>query len=555
LFVAIPVVATGAELLVGVVRDTDGYAVAGAQVTLVRADGSTLGTTSTASDGTFAADLAELPARVAVGCRYCLGASAAVGASGSVAVVVRRFGALQNHGIAPEDARALPYAYASELASLIPFTVTGSGAVSDRGLAQGHGSVVDDGIPFYRATDGLDLGWALPAGATAAIDPAPPSVANEYDDRAAGGLYAIDTLDPAADAARLDAGGPIADVGLRGGADLRGAFAAQSGPTYGATRGVVDALLGAGGGTLDLRAIAMSAGQTHASGALASFALPLPKGSLSASLSASTSEDPYLSFASDAIAALGFERGGFAFGLRGSRDAGALEDGPGTQYDVRAFAQYEHDDGRTRVLASLAAARAGAGVPSATDTANALLPILSLAQHIGATLVLSADSVDTLLPQPLYAEPEAYGAAIDRTHLIDGAFGFDDGRRFQLELVAFRELLTGSVPATTGGSGISAVWQIAPALAVRAWSLISRTNGSSSYDAYGPVEYTYNPAADNDRSLIWITAGTTLRVDALLRNGALEGDVNAPLGEHVWLTIGTERVNGVRRASFGLSWR
>ncbi len=127
----------------------------------------------------------------------------------------------------------------------------------------------------------------------------------------------------------------------------------------------------------------------------------------------------------------------------------------------------------------------------------------------------------------LYALPN--GTAIGRSQLYDAGIGFDDGNRLRVDLMAFRQTVSGAGYGTTGGSGISTVWQIAPSLAVRSWYLISQNSGGYStayneYYAYGGLGDDYVAGTANlNRNVTWLTAGNVLRVDVILRGGKTRG--------------------------------
>jgi hypothetical protein len=553
--VALPRIAAAAaaDLIVGIVHDTDGYPVSGATLTLRASGGASAGSGRTAADGTFAIEPARAVDRVEVRCEYCLAASATVRDGVPVVFVVRRFAALRDRGISAADARVLPYDRVTSLAALMPFTVTTGGTISDRGLAAGRGTVIADGIPLYRATDGVDLGTSIPAHAAATIAETGPDQANVYDARSSGGVFSIDTLDASAGLGRFDASSGF-DATLRGGNVLRGAVSTVGG-AYASSRATVDAGIPAAGGTLDVRAVDTSTSTANADGFAATFAAPIAGATLNAALDATRSRD-LTGGENDGLAALSVQRGGLTAGVRAQRASGMLAGGAGAQADARAFIQDVFDDGHTHVVASLAAAQAGNALPGFAAANGALLPIFSASTHIGRWFDAHIDSVDALLPEPLYISAELPpGAAIARSHLSDAGIGFDDGNRVRIEAVAFRESLRGGGNETTGGSGLAAVWQVAPSLALRAWALISRTaEGYNSYEYPGPSSGSSigTNAIDNNRYVVWITAGNTLRVDAISRNGRLEGDVSLPTGPHVRLVAGTRRNGPSRAYTFGL---
>ena len=362
---AVPGVALAADLVVGVVHDTDGYPVTGATVTLHTAAGSPAGSATTAADGTFAVDAGADATSAEVRCTYCLTMTVTRVAGQPVVAVVRRFAALRDRGISAADSRALPYSSVTDLASLMPFVVTTPGAISDRGLAGAHGAVVPDGIALYRGTDGTDLGTAIPAHGTATITETAPTQSNAYDSNSAGGLFSIDTLDQAAGLARVD-GGTAVDTALRGGNVLRGAFETAGG-TDAATRALLDGSLPAAGGSLDLRTVAASGLGTNATGFSTTLIAPVRASSFTTSISMVRSVNAN-GPENDNIAALTLQSGHVTYGLRGERTSGFVIDGTGIQYDERAFVQGAWDVGTTHVFASLAVAQDGETLTGRTST-------------------------------------------------------------------------------------------------------------------------------------------------------------------------------------------
>jgi hypothetical protein len=542
------------DLVVGAVRDSDGYPVAGATITL-HALGSpaTASTGRTAEDGTFAIDADAGATAVDVRCDYCLSGSTTRIADKPVTVIVRRFAMLRDQGISAADLRVLPYDTIGGIAGLLPFTVANRGNVSDRGLAGSRGTVVADGIPFYRATDGLDLGAAVPPHGMSTIAETDPTHANGYDARSSGGLFSVDTLDLAGGIARIDSNGGISGT-LRGGNVLRGSFATAGGE-YPSTRIVGNASFTIGTGALDVRAVAASGLGANADGATATFAQPIRNSSLTASLMMNRSTDPFAP-ENDTIASVSLQHAGITYGLRGMRAASSIDFDTSVQYDERAYIEAVHDNGHTRLFASLAAAQTGDGIAALANTsASAVLPIVSISTRIGKNVSVHADSVDALLAAPLYVlYGQPYGTSVERSHLLDAGIGFDDLHRLRIDVMAFRENSSGASHERMGGSGISAIWQIAPSLALRTWVMISRENaiGAPIY-APGAAGGVYPTSANLfDRNVIWVTAGNVLRVDAISHGGRLEGDISLPAGPQVRFIAGTRRDGLNRIVTLGL---
>ena len=541
--------------MVGVVHDTDGYPVAAATVTLHTAAGGAAGAGSTAADGTFAIDANADAASAEVRCTYCLTMTVNRVPGQPVVAVVRRFAALRDRGISAADARALPYSAVTDLASLMPFVVASQGAISDRGLAGAHGAVIPDGVALYRGTDGTDLGTAIPAHGTATIAETAPTQANVYDSYSAGGLFSIDTLDQAAGLARVD-GGTAVDTALRGGNVLRGAFETAGG-TDAASRALLDGALPAAGGSLDLRAVAASGLGTNATGFATTLVAPVRTSSFTAAISMVRSVNTN-GPENDNIAALSLQSGHLTYGLRGERTSGFVLDGTGVQYDERAFVQGAWDAGAVHLFASLAVAQDGETLAHRASTKGAVLPIFSVSAPLAGGFSVHADSVAALLSAPLYLiYTVPNGTAISQSQLLDAGVGYDNGSRLRIDAMVFRQTVASAAYGTTGGSGISTVWQIAPSVALRSWVLFSSTNGNSTNLYNAPYTYSsvYASATPElDRNVTWLTVGNVLRVDALWRNGNLEGGFSFPFGAQFRFNAGTIRDGSNRVYTAGLSW-
>jgi len=551
---ALPSLALADDLVVGVVHDTDGYPVSGASVSLHQAGGATAGSGTTDPEGTFAIDSRGTVATVEVRCAYCMTMTVTRGSGTSVVVLVKRFAALRDKGISAADARVLPYASVTTMAALMPFVVATRGTISDRGLAGARGTVIADGIGLYRSSDGIDLGTAIPSHAVATISETDPTSANAYGGYSAGGLFSVDTLDASAGLARVDVSNGT-DTTLRaGGSNVRGALEGSTG-SIGAARAVVAATVPAASGTLDLRAVSAAGMGANANAFATSYALPMRSATLNAALSATRSSDPYGPEV-DGVAGLSITQHGLTFGLRAERSSGYLGYGTSDQYDARAYIEAVHDDGRTRLFASLAAAQSGESLVRTYSASGAVLPTLSVSTRLSPVFSVHADSVAALLQSPLYLlNALTNGAAVNRSQLTDAGIGFDDSRRFRIDAMVFRQTVNGTAYGTTGGSGISMVWQVAPSLAVRSWTLISHENGDFDSASPGVPGNVYATGMNSlNRSVTWITAGNVVRVDGILRGGYIEGDVSVPTKGLMRIVVGTRREGPRRVYTAGVSW-
>jgi hypothetical protein len=120
----------------------------------------------------------------------------------------------------------------------------------------------------------------------------------------------------------------------------------------------------------------------------------------------------------------------------------------------------------------------------------------------------------------------------------------------------FRQTVDGPAYGSTGGSGLSAIWQIAPSLALRSWTLISRHTGSRnlySFPGYGGGAYATGTGT-LDRNNTWLTAGNVLRVDAIWRDGVLDGGLSFPAGAQARFVLGTRHDGAARVFTAGISW-
>ena len=123
--------------------------------------------------------------------------------------------------------------------------------------------------------------------------------------------------------------------------------------------------------------------------------------------------------------------------------------------------------------------------------------------------------------------------------------------------MTFTQRATGSATQDENGIGVDGAWQIAPQLSLRAWLL--RANQSSLSTEYSPITYGLLPspllASALTRQLIWLSYDKYVRFDALIRGGALEGDVRIPVSPIYAFAIGTAEYNGRRVTTFGLTLR
>lgn len=551
-----PLPALADASLAGVVRDQDGYAVAGASVSIVPPGGAAGALTATDAGGTFYFEAVPAGSELVVLCRYCRVRHLALDGAPSRVVVVERSAVLRDRGLSADDLRALPYGSVAGAAALLPFAVANGASVSDRGLARGRGTVVADGIPGYRALDGAELTSAMPARAVTSIDELSPIAANAGDERTAGGLFGAGTRDDAVESARVDAGGQP-DVAVRGGGALRYSAATGGGRTYASFH----APLAVPGGTIG---ISVAGARDAASGlswqgTALDYRRDLPTASLGASFSGAHS-NAAAGNEGDTVASASYARGGVLAGVRARVSTASGLGIAGTQIDDRAFVQFERSGTAGSAFVSLALAHAANNVAGRGAVLDMLLPEIALSTRTAARFRAGVTLVNALLAPPfiaiVFSPLPTY--AVDASHLLEGSLTYDDGSALRVSAVVFRERISGSQPAVLGGSGVSAVWQALPGLAVRTWTLVSKQSVRAAVpDAYGPPgDYSMvSSTVDASRNLVWLTFGRGWRADVLAHGGALEGDLLAPLGARVALVAGTYRAPSGRTSTLGLSFR
>jgi outer membrane receptor protein involved in Fe transport len=194
----------------------------------------------------------------------------------------------------------------------------------------------------------------------------------------------------------------------------------------------------------------------------------------------------------------------------------------------------------------------------------ALLPSIGGRLELGAGLAVRAGFSESLR-SPTFQEaftledsataPPATGFKLERGELAESALDYDTGRRLRAEVTFFSEYLHGLGDRRLDGIGGSLVWQVAPLISLRTWSLRDDAADFTTGSLQGDVS----------RQLLWSTyenpAG--LRFDAILTRDAglvpgaigLNGDVLIPLVSHAALDLGTSRRDGIRSYVIGLRTR
>jgi len=120
------------------------------------------------------------------------------------------------------------------------------------------------------------------------------------------------------------------------------------------------------------------------------------------------------------------------------------------------------------------AATAGLALSDVSARGAVLVPSATARASLGHELYARAGFSESLrvpsLLEALAAPVRPTSRALERGQLTEAAFGFN-GNRLRAESLVFQQFLHGIGDYRLRGAGLSAVWQAAPQLSVRAWTL------------------------------------------------------------------------------------
>lgn len=556
----LPLPCAAQGLLTGVVRDQDGAVVAGAEVTARDGRGASLESVAAGPDGTFAIDVPA--ATLQVRCDYCRPLSVVAGSSPLI-LFVQRYRALTSAAPNARDLAALPYARPKNQAALIPFTTISPQNVSF-GVDRGRALIATGGLAAYSIADGTTALSSFPDRYLEQLAAVAPAQGYRYGSYGDGG--SID-FEPFADerlGARLDSGREE-DLALRYAAGpLSAAVGASEGGGVRRARADLGGTAPLLGGILRTSAaLAEDGDQTY--GALAgSYATFSRRYATFADVNAmQLDQEPVARptpesagssiFAGIRVRNLG--PAGLEFGGRVRSSSGYYNvprNGPqaaGTQDEAALYSDLSFSTGGGHVAAAAGIDGVRRSNPYAYGASTTLAPLGSLeyAQSLGAYVTLSASGIASVRV-PTLVESLAYVGLppVDRDQLMQTALTFTDRSRFSAELTAYRQRIAGATNTADAGLGLSLVWQIAPALALRTWSLQPSQNRS--------YFYYYAQTAPQRTQAVWLTYDAGTRVDAIYYTGHFDGDLNLPLDASTALRIGRDSSTGSPVYSFGLRY-
>ncbi len=598
---------SAAALLVGSVRDTDGAPIVGAAVRATGPRGTVVGTDRTDAIGTFAVPLAGPATMLTVDCRYCREQSLHLEGNMPVAVIVDRFAALRNDVPDARDIAALPYGTIGDVLGLIPFTLPADGQISDRGLERGHALILDDGAPIYALATGASGLVDYPDRYVRAITALGPSRAFRYGSYAGGGTFALDHLAPGGDFDSLDAGGETSlnvrahafgivpslgesdddgSLRRRGDLDWQTPFAGGA-LRAGATSASEDSMENSDSSNRDLQlgrleyATASRRYVTSASFTGSDLRERAAGGLDGLDVNSVRSSDIVADFRIEHPGAITLAAGAVSIHQTGSYAEPANGSAPANllvgrmEDDVAYVEAHAGDKSRSYVIGfSVSHLSEQTTLDGRANRAGALavLPSLEARTSLGRDFGLRLGASSSLRV-PTLLESDATPAApsvldLERGRLYETALTYDTSRRVHAEAIAFQEELDGFGNSTLRGFGASVVWQVAPLVSLRAWSLRD--------DTLHERNLPLGASSVQSRQIAWATYENPrgLRIDAIAHRDVasfaitdVDGDLVAPLAQRLALSVATARHSdvgqvgvlspngGARKFFFGLRFR
>ncbi len=570
-------------LVVGSVRDQHGAPVAGATVVGRTPSGAGPAATTDAA-GTFALHGSGITS-ISINCRYCLGSQLAVEPDEPVVAIVRRYDALASDSPSPADLANLPYAHVESSLALRPFTLLSQttapypgSMLSDRGLSSSGSLLVDNGAPNYDIVSGESPYGLIPAYYQQRAVLHDATNAYAYGDQAAGGVAALDPFVAGSSAQAATIGSEAiarAEVGSDSSAIALGTFSddresrqrgdliaswplgaeqsftlaggSEQGRDYGsAASSFAGSFSFADAGFSDPRALnlALSAVMDRGNYAARTYQWPTSTGWSDADFDAGVhSNGPVVAFADAAIRTSSGFYDAQSFGLE---RVGAMLDQ--TRVDAGLVASgndYAISAGFGAFWFDYAGGTYGVSQPARTALAVPSLEVQLFPNGKWSLNLQGSGSftLPTFTEQYLYAEAMPTPVEISRNALQAAILSYTDGARVRFEFEGATENVSGSASGAIASVGVSAVWQVAPAISVRTWTM----HVTDSAPLYGAV-LPYGPTPTVNA--IWFTydTGNAIRADVLYRRDLLDalpfyhfdGAISGPIGDRLRWYAGAE---------------
>jgi hypothetical protein len=577
-------------LVVGAVRDQRGVPVAGAAVVGRRGNQAPLRTT-TDGLGTFALAASGVSS-VLVTCRYCGPAVVWVRAGEPVVVIVDRYEALASDAPSSSDLENLPYAHVESALALRPFTLLEQSVdaypgsrLSDRGLAPSGSLLIDDGAPNYDIVSGSSPYELVPAQYERTATLSDASNAYLYGDQAAGGSVNASPFGSDSNWQVATLGSDAIARAQIGSDNLGAVLGSFTNDEESRQRGDLAANFSLGAD----QSLAVAAGSEQGR----TFTPGTSQYAGSFSFADATYADPQL--ANLYVSAV-LDRGGYALGTAQNGSTAVWSDsglniGVRSRGAVSAFADlgvrastgfydqqqpYYYYAPPPRVGADLTQTRADAGVNASgrdydvtagvgmfwidysggttgvSQPAKAALAIPSIQAQLFPNQRWSLNLQDsdsftlpTFVDQYQYAAPGVNTVEYDRNALLAEALTYTDQARLRISLEQATERVAGAGSGTITSAGLSAVWQLAPSIALHAWTM----HVTDTVPVYA-LTTAYDGSTSPTVNAFWLTYDATggLRLDAIYRRDLLDGapfyhvdgDLSGPIANRLRWYAGME---------------
>jgi len=580
--VAVPARAQ-APLVVGSVRDQHGNAVVGASVSSRTLQGEAAAITD--ASGTFALQGDGITA-VRIACRYCAATVVAVSPDVPIVAIVRRYDALDADSPTPWDLANLPYAHVESSVALRPFTFLAQtsapypgSTLSDRGLGPNGSLLVDNGTPNYDIAAGQSPYQFIPAQFEASAVVRNATNAYAYGDQAAGGIVEAtpfgNGLSPEVATlgsdviARLQAGSD--DTGVALASFSNNEESSQRGDVFARVPLPAEESFTVAGGTEQSRVYSPAENDFAGSFSFANATFDMPR-ALNLSLSALTDRGNYYWTAGEYPIPTGWSDSGFSASIRSNGDVFGFADAAirsSTGYDDLQAVSY----GLPRVGAMLAQTRADAGIVARGNDYDVTAGIGAFwFDYAGGTsgvvqtprTALAVPSLDArLFPNgkwslnlqgsgsftlPTFEEQFVFSAnpqivQLERNTLEAVELSYTDANRIRFSFEQAWENVTGVSDGKILSTGVSAIWQVAPAISLRAWTM-HVGDGIPLYASGLP----YGGASTVNS--LWLTYDATgaLRADVIYRRDLLDslpfyhvdGAISGPIDRRLRWYAGVE---------------
>lgn len=580
--------AVPAPLVVGSVRDQEGAPIPGAFVT---AGGLR---TLTASDGTFALEASGVRS-LRITCSYCKPVVVSVQNSEPVVAIVQRYRALSDGSPSPHDIRSLPYSRPESAISLHPFTVfTDSRAflpgprLADRAASAQGGAVVDNGIPDYDIAANVSMLPVIPSFDLRSSDAFAPGQTSYTGDQASGGVSVLNDLPVQGSDALLIAG---SDYAARRGAFTPGAayaLSASGNKARNSARAAAQLNVPANGDSLDLSFLSARARITSSSvwsrEAIAGFraqyvrvrdtALQATFVADRAGYDTSFASAPLSSTWSDLVGDLTVtsQRQVQIFGDAGVRQSSGMYDADRFRLRIAGSVSQTHIDTGVQTSGEGYSARASIGAYAIAyngGTGGKPLPLQAqaLVPSVYASYAFSPQWSAELYAGSSFRLPtllETYGTApdpdlrIDRYAQLTQTLTYSDLNRIKISVTYMAEQLGSLDAGTVHSAGASVAWQIAPEIALRAWTLWF----NDTTQPYENILRFGRNAPSGTPGSLWLTYENPsgFRIDTIYRSEFLDGlpqrhldaSVSGPLQGALRWFVGTERLQNARTIDAGI---